>query len=442
MSNKQNAFLASIIFTLSFAILILAFTQSANAECVQGSCDNGYGVYIYEDGWIYEGIWKNESFDGMGALTFQNGIKYTGEFKKGLIHGYGRLTLRDGKQQKYTFSNGRIENNDSIRHLWETETKSPVEKHIFYYNIGNAYKKYGNYRKSIQYYNKSLKVNPDFNEAVKNRTHAKKQLAQQSENKPTEIILRGTPGIEPGTHSRGWIEQEKKIAGISSTERKISANGPKNIPVKRQQNSSGTAFFINNNGQLVTNHHVIKDCKTIRIYNRKFDSEAYVINVDDLHDLAIIKSKKSYLKYARLRGGKGSRLGEDIITLGYPLGALLGDTIKVTTGSISSVTGMANNKSMMQISAPIQPGSSGGPVLDMSGNVVGIVVSSLNNLKVAKKTGSLPQNLNFAIKSLTLQKFLDTNGINYVVKNFTIKRETADIVEKAKDYTVRVLCYE
>ena len=179
MSNKQNAFLATIIFTLSSVILILAFSQSANAECVHGNCDNGYGVYIYEDGWIYEGLWKNKSFDGMGALTFQNGTQYTGEFKKGLIHGYGRLTLRDGKQQKYTFSNGFIENNDSLKRLWETETKSPIEKHIFYCNIGDAYKKFGKYEKSIMFYNKSLKVNQNFSEAVKNRTDAKKQLTKQ-----------------------------------------------------------------------------------------------------------------------------------------------------------------------------------------------------------------------------------------------------------------------
>ena len=103
MINKQNAFLATIIITLSSAILILAFTQSANAECVNGSCENGYGVFIYEDGRIYEGQWKNKYFDGIGALTFQNRAQYTGEFKKGLMHGYGRITLQDGKKLKMYF---------------------------------------------------------------------------------------------------------------------------------------------------------------------------------------------------------------------------------------------------------------------------------------------------------------------------------------------------
>ena len=127
---------------------------------------------------------------------------------------------------------------------------------------------------------------------------------------------------------------------------------------------------------------------------------------------------------------------------GFPLISLLGETIKVTRGNISSVTGIDNDTSIMQISAPIQPGSSGGPVLDMSGNVVGVVSSKLNELAVAKATGSLPQNINFAIKSLTLQIFLDTHGIDYKLENSDTKLETADIAEEAQEYTVRVTCYE
>ena len=178
---------------------------------MQGNCANGYGVFIYEDSRIYEGQWKNGVFNGMGALTFDSGTKYTGEFKKGFMHGYGRITLLDGKQHKCTFSNDLIENNDSIKQLWETETKAPIEKHVFYCNLGDAYKKFKNYEKSIEYYNKSLKINPNYKEAINSRNGLKKKLAEQESklNKTPQIIFHGEPGVEPGTHSRKWIETER-----------------------------------------------------------------------------------------------------------------------------------------------------------------------------------------------------------------------------------------
>jgi hypothetical protein len=96
----------------------------------------------------------------------------------------------------------------------------------------------------------------------------------------------------------------------------------------------------------------------------------------------------------------------------------------------------------MQITAPIQLGNSGGPVLDMSGNVVGIVSSKINELGVEKATGLRLQNINFAIKSQTLQIFLDAHQIEYKMKNADTKLETADIAEAAQEYTIRVTCYE
>ena len=158
MSDKSSTFYGQIFLLFSFLLLILAITHQAFAECVQGDCDNGYGIFIYEDGRIYEGQWKNGAFDGIGSLTFQTGSNYAGEFKKGLMHGYGQITLKDGNQQKCSFNENIIENNDSLKSLWETETKSSIEEYIFYCNMGDAYKKYENYEKAIEYYNKSLKV--------------------------------------------------------------------------------------------------------------------------------------------------------------------------------------------------------------------------------------------------------------------------------------------
>jgi len=209
-----------------------------------------------------------------------------------------------------------------------------------------------------------------------------------------------------------------------------------------QIKSAGTGFVINTNAHIVTNHHVINDCKRIEIINSKINSRAKVLFSDEINDLAVIKSDTPVNSYAFLRGGRGVRVGEDITAVGYPLGTILGESVKVTTGNISALTGFDNDTTIMQITAPIQLGNSGGPVLDMSGNVVGVVSAKINELAVAKETGSLLQNINFAIKSQTLQIFLDAHQIDYKMKNADNKLETADIAEAAKEYTIRVTCYE
>ena len=232
------------------------------------------------------------------------------------------------------------------------------------------------------------------------------------------------------------------LAKIESTNNDTATEPDYIIQESNQIKSMGTGFVINTDAHIVTNHHVISDCKRIEIINSKINSTAKVLFLDEINDLAVIKSNSPVNSYAFLRGGRGIRVGEDITTVGYPLGTILGESVKVTTGNISALTGFDNDTTIMQITAPIQLGNSGGPVLDMSGNVVGIVSSKINELGVEKATGVLLQNINFAIKSQTLQIFLDAHQIDYKMKNSDTKLETADIAEAAQEYTIRVTCYE
>jgi len=232
------------------------------------------------------------------------------------------------------------------------------------------------------------------------------------------------------------------LAKIESTTND-KATEPDDIgQVRNQIKSTGTGFVINTNAHIVTNYHVISDCKRIEIINSKINSRAKVLFSDEINDLAVLKSNIPVDSYAFLRGGRGIRVGEDITTVGYPLGTFLGESVKVTTGNISAVTGFDNDIGIMQITAPIQLGNSGGPVLDMSGNVVGVVSAKINEMAVVKETGTLLQNINLAIKSQTLQASLDTHQIDYKMKNSDTKLETADIAEAAQEYTIRVTCYE
>jgi TPR repeat protein len=243
--------------------------------------------------------------------------------------------------------------------------------------------------------------------------------------------------------SRQLLAKIESTINDKATEPDDTATEPDYIIQESHQiKNTGTGFVINTDAHIVTNHHVISDCKRIEIINSTINSRATVLFLDEINDLAVIKSNTPVSSYAFLRGGRGVRVGENIITVGYPLGTILGESVKVTTGNISAVTGFDNDTTIMQITAPIQLGNSGGPVLDMSGNVVGIVSSKINELGVKKATGLLLQNINFAIKSQTLQIFLDAHQIDYKMKNADTKLETADIAEAAQEYTVRVTCYE
>jgi S1-C subfamily serine protease len=223
---------------------------------------------------------------------------------------------------------------------------------------------------------------------------------------------------------------------ITSTPKPKDTHKPKLI-------NTGTAFIINKQGNIVSNLHVVQECNSIEVRNASFKAKARLLATDSVNDLAVLTVDTiPSPSIGYFRSGKELRIGDDIITIGYPFGSILGESAKVTKGNISSLTGIANDSSMLQISAPVQPGSSGGPLLDNSGNIVGIVSSRLSELAMLKATGSLPQNVNFAIKSQAIQLFLATHKIKYSSQDSIKKYEAADIVERAEEFTLQVQCLE
>ncbi len=139
---------------------------------------------------------------------------------------------------------------------------------------------------------------------------------------------------------------------------------------------------------------------------------------------------------AACRGGSG---------LGWRwccLHGLLTSDINVTTGTISALAGPGDDRRIFQITAPVQPGNSGGPVLDASGHVVGVVVARLDALKMAHLTGRLPQNVNFAISEGAARAFLDAHDVPYKTARSNRTMPTTDIAANAKGYTVLIECWK
>lgn len=115
----------------------------------------------------------------------------------------------------------------------------------------------------------------------------------------------------------------------------------------------------------------------------------------------------------------------------------------LTPGIISALTGLGNNTSQIQITAPIQPGSSGSPVLNKKGEVVGVVSMKLSDSKMAKATGQVGQNVNFAVGGQTLKSFLDAHKVDYSKGGFmSFDKSTADLADEAKKWTTVVECWK
>ena len=204
--------------------------------------------------------------------------------------------------------------------------------------------------------------------------------------------------------------------------------------------STGSGFAVTNNGWVLTNAHVVKNCQYVKIGDFGTGQD---IRIDSHDDLALIKlpdgvkTKPLYLRRNVIR------LGEDIIALGFPLDGLLSDSIKMTTGNVNSLSGVENDIRYLQISTPIQPGSSGGPVIDRQGHVIGITTSGLSKT-FADESGFIAQNVNFAIRARVAELFLETEGItvSYADEDKGGSfRSTADIAESTSPSVYKILCY-
>ena len=205
--------------------------------------------------------------------------------------------------------------------------------------------------------------------------------------------------------------------------------------------SSGTGFFINDKGSIVTNAHVVKGCQTIAVKSRDLGVyTASVITADAKNDIAVLQLEKFDKKSTYPALNYRARLGESSYVFGYPLTGVLSDTGNFTTGSVSSLQGIGNNSALLQISTPIQPGNSGGPVLDDKGNLIGIVVGKYNVLKDIAETKDIAQNVNFAIKSQILDGVLQAININLTAAQSTHIKQAVDIAEFAQAISVHIIC--
>jgi len=203
----------------------------------------------------------------------------------------------------------------------------------------------------------------------------------------------------------------------------------------------GSAFAVTKDGHLVTNQHVIEGCPNLQVKHpasgRQFP--ASVRASDKRNDLAVLKVEHAFATVAELRMRTLS-LGDTVMSYGFPLSGVLASDGVFSAGMVSATAGLRDDTARLQISNPIQLGNTGGPLLDDTGAVAGVVMAKLDAVKVLMLTGDIPQNINFAVKTEVVRLLLDTYGVQYAPAKSTKRLAPREVAERAKSFTVLVVC--
>ena len=211
------------------------------------------------------------------------------------------------------------------------------------------------------------------------------------------------------------------------------------MPCAKAQVSTGTAFSVAPQ-LLVTNHHVITGCSKLSVVTPEGRRAASVVSAEASIDLALLRVFGMRGAVANLRTPRSVALGETVSVFGFPLAGTLSSSGNFTGGLVSSLQGLRNAAGEIQITAPVQPGNSGGPVMDASGLVVGVVQSKLDAVRAAALTGDMPQNVNFAVSLDVLADFLEMNQVPFRSSPRSASLDTAQIARMAQQFTYRVEC--
>ena len=461
---------------------------------------HGHGTYIYADGDKYIGEYKNGKRNGHGTYTFASGAKYVGEYKDGQYHGYGTYIYADGAkyvgeykngkksgQGTLTFGKGEFEGDKYVgefkngkkngrgtytfasgaKYVGEYENGQSHGQGTYFFANGNMY--VGEYKDGEQWngvrYLASGKIwgtvsggkpcegcKPDSTQPAvapdlstltvrSNPSHADTYIDNSYKGK-TELEIELPPGYYSVRVEKSGYEsfrQRIQLKQDMDLWASLTKDGAEPSLGSLELIGTGTGFVVNKD-YVVTAEHVLEDCTAISIRHGHKEIDAKTVARDAANDLGLIRLSQPIRDTAKLRGGRPARKGERVSNYGYPLFGQLADSATITQGNINNLSGLGNDSRFIQFDAPSQPGNSGGPVLDSSGNVVG-VASHILSKKYADRTGHIAQSVNFAVKSYLVEGFLSSNNVSFEKAESTEELKLPDIAEKAEKFTVLVECW-
>ena len=319
---------------------------------------------------------------------------------------------------------------EGLRSLQEAARLSPEDAAIWGESASVA-ADLGRVSEALTAWDRAMRADPSFFDGRPEERKRWETLSARSPQRAAPVaVAAGAPGPEPRTRDNSTGAAPGRAPAAANITRRV---GP---------DASGSGFVVTEDGFIVTNRHVVNGCQSIAV---RVDStsgfKAWVVALHSHNDLAVIRADTRFSETVSFRVGAAVRPGDDVVAVGFPLAGLLADEPSVTTGSVSALAGIHNDPAILQMSAPVQQGSSGGPLFDASGNVVGVVVTKLNARIVAEETGDLPQNVNFALKGEVTRAFLDELSVRYRAAQSTSRLANADVGDIGRRVTVMVECY-
>jgi S1-C subfamily serine protease len=256
-----------------------------------------------------------------------------------------------------------------------------------------------------------------------------KSIGQSGDGHPSEAV-------------RAQLEKAVTARGGGAAPPVASAVRPEGS-LEKKLASTGTGFFISPD-TLVTNNHVVGGCAELKLRKNGGDTGGVrLLATSASDDLAVLRAPAPNKSYLKLRIGAPIRPAEPVLVFGYPLAQALSSAGNTTLGNVTALSGLRDDSRYLQISAAVQPGNSGGPAIDEAGRLMGVVVSKLNAMAVARATGDIPQNVNFAIKVSTLVNFLEAHNIRYEPAEATsTELPVTQRAERAEASSTQIECYK
>jgi len=319
----------------------------------------------------------------------------------------------------------------SVRHPWETKYTNPE---YFEHLIGLDSSKY-----LVHFYRLNNNVRGSFNSFGDERFYP--------------VIFYQDTIVGLGWNDYATFIGEEYMSRESKKVKKSIYGRNDRRPSTDNLLKSGSGFFVSKNGIIVTNYHVVSESNLIKAYLPSIDKEfnCKLILKDTNNDLAILEVddstfSPSFLPSISFSIAKSSevKVGQDVFTLGFPLGSVMGSKPRLSVGVINSNYGIDEDPRVFQISNPLQPGNSGGPLFNNQGELVGVVVSALNAAYFLYYSGFVPQNVNFAVKVNYLSGLLDMVDVHFNDKDANLKNDNMtleQLFEEFDDYIVFLKIY-
>jgi S1-C subfamily serine protease len=264
------------------------------------------------------------------------------------------------------------------------------------------------------------------------------------------LSLASAQGAEGGAGAlnrlEGKMTREEVTEALRLAERFApQAEGRSAMPERRQTErstspSGGTGFLVTQDGYVVTCEHVVREARTVKVLHGGRSFPSVVVRTDAANDLALVKIAGRFNPLP-LASSRTARLGTPILTLGFPNPTIQGSAPKLAKGEIAALSGPGDDPRYFQVSLPVQPGNSGGALIDERGNVIGVVAAKLDPAIVLAVSGALPENVNYAIKGSFLLGFLEAvpEVSGKIGEPNTKSLRSEDLVKAAEDAAVLIM---